>query len=495
MSSTNSFNRRRFVGATIAATAASYSRILGANDRVRIGAIGTGSRGQTLLGALNQLESNDIVAICDVYKPHLVTTKAAHAPNAEEFGDHRALLDRKDMDAVVIATPDHWHVPILTDALQAGKDVYCEKPVTHSIEQGDPLIAAVRESKSVVQIGLQQRSWEHFAQARDEIANGRLGQVTLIRTYWYQNHLTAPPGRGISISTSSIGSVFWAAPSDRPFDADQYANWRWYWDFGSGAMTDLFVHWVDVAHWIMGTDMPSRATANGFTAVLAQRQTPDTMSAALSYPGHAMVEFDCALLGYIEGGGLMIRGTKAAMRLWRGGFSVYQEFPRYSEDPQPAEPVMSVKSSVDGTVTHMKNFVECLASRKTPNAPIEVGVSAARAGHVANLAMRGNGVWNRGVGSCCWLLAGARVARSFWAVAGHALALSSQRSHGVLKTEGPPQTSASTSLFSVASVTSVISKLREDEALAPVRRPILKVFSVLLILRFFAGRDDFARPK
>jgi predicted dehydrogenase len=393
MSFTNSFGRRQFVGAALV-SAASYSRILGANDRVRIGAIGTGSRGQTLLGALNRLESNDIVALCDVYQPHLVTSKAAHAPNADVYGDHRAVLDRKDVDAVVIAAPDHWHVPLLMDAIQAGKDVYCEKPVTHTLEQGEPLIAAVNASKRIVQIGLQQRSWEHFAQARDEISNGKLGQVTFIRTYWYQNHLTA--GRPGNFDIAKLDwKRFLGTNSDRPFDADQYANWRWYWDFGGGAMTDLFVHWVDVAHWIMGADMPSRATANGFTAVLAQRQTPDTMSAALSYPGHAMVEFDCALLGYIEGGGLMIRGTKAAMRLWRGGFAVYQEFPRYSEDPAPSSPIMEVKSKVDGTNTHMKNFLECLASRKTPNCPIEVGVSAARAGHVANLALRGNGLWNR----------------------------------------------------------------------------------------------------
>ena len=393
MSSTTSCNRRRFVGASIA-TAASYSRILGANERIRIGAIGTGSRGQALLSALNQAASTDIVAICDIYQPHLVTTKAAHAPNADALGDHRALLDRKDIDAVIVATPDHWHARILQDALQAGKDVYCEKPVTHTLEEGEPLIAAVRGSNRIVQIGLQQRSWDHFAQARDEIAAGRLGQVTFIRTYWYQNHLTAGKAGNFDIAKLDW-KRFLGNASDRPFDADQYANWRWYWDFGSGAMTDLFVHWVDVAHWIMGVDSPSRATANGFTAVLQQRQTPDTMSAALAYPGHAIVEFDCALLGYIEGGGLMIRGTKAAMRLWRGGFSIYQEFPRYSEDPQPSEPVMTVNSTGDGTVSHMKNFLDCLASRKTPNAPIEVGVSAARAGHVANLAMRGNGVWNR----------------------------------------------------------------------------------------------------
>ena len=394
MSFTNSCGRRQFVRAAAFATAASYGRILGANDRIRIGAIGVGSRGQALLGALNQLDSHEIVALCDIYKPHLITSKAAHAPHAQEYGDHQEVLDRKDVDAVVIATPDHWHVPILLDALQAGKDVYCEKPVTHSAAQGDVLIAAVRAGKSVVQIGLQQRSWEHFAQARDEIAAGRLGQVTLIRTYWYQNHLgSARPG---NFDTSKLDwKRFLGTMAERPFDADQYANWRWYWDFGGGAMTDLFVHWVDVAHWYMGADMPERATANGITAILTKRQTPDTMSAALAYPGHAIVEFDCALLGYIEGGGLMIRGTKAAMRLWRGGFSVYQEFPRYSEKPDPANPILEVTSKVDGTVTHMKNFLDCVASRKATNAPIEVGVSAARAGHIANLALRGNGVWQR----------------------------------------------------------------------------------------------------
>ena len=386
-------HRRQFVRAALV-TAASYGRILGANDRIRIGAIGTGQRGQTLLGLLNRIGSNEIVALCDVYKPHLATTRAAHAPNAQEYVDHRELLDRKDVDAVVIATPDHWHVPILMDALRAGKDIYCEKPVTHTLEESEPLIAAVRESKRVVQIGLQQRSWEHFARARNEIADGRLGQVTLIRTYWYQNHLS--PGRPGNFDTGKLDwKRFLGSAPDRAFDADQYANWRWYWDFGGGAMTDLFVHWVDVAHWFMGVDMPERATANGLTAILAQRQTPDTMSAALAYPGHAMVEFDCALLGYIEGGGLMIRGTKAAMRLWRGGFSVYQEFPRYSENPEPANPILEVQSKGDGTLDHMKNFLDCLGSRNTTNAPVEIGVSAARAGHIANFALRGSGVWRR----------------------------------------------------------------------------------------------------
>src|SRR5450432_47358 len=164
-------NRRTFVTTALAtATAASYGRILGANDRIQIGAIGTGDRCQYLLTVLNKVGGNDITAMCDVYKPHILKAKAkTPAPDAKEYLEYQDILERKDIDAVVIGTPDHWHVPITIASVKAGKDVYCEKPVTHSIEEGAGLIAAVRDSKRVVQIGLQQRSWEHFAQARKEI--------------------------------------------------------------------------------------------------------------------------------------------------------------------------------------------------------------------------------------------------------------------------------------------------------------------------------------
>ena len=332
-------NRRRFLGAAIA-TAASYGRILGANDRIRFGAIGTGERGQYLLSNVAQLgEQRD--------RGRLRRVRTAPAGGQEPLrlrcrriiADHRQLLDRNDVDAVIIATPDHWHVPITIDAVRAGKDVYCEKPVTHTLAEGEPLIAAVRESKRVVQTGTQQRSWEHFIHAKELVANGTLGQVTLIHTYWYQNHIAnQTAGPAIDVSKLDWKRFLGTAP-DRPFDADQYAHWRWYWDFGGGAMTDLFVHWVDVAHWYMGEDMPTRATATGVKALLQQRQTPDTMSAALSYR-KALVEFDSALLGYLEGGGLMIRGTKAAMRLHRSGFEVYAEVPRYTEAFTTPPPIL-----------------------------------------------------------------------------------------------------------------------------------------------------------
>jgi predicted dehydrogenase len=392
--STPSTNRRRFLGAAIA-TAASYGRILGANDRIRVGGIGTGGRGQYLLSNVVQLEGTEIVALCDVYEPHRLRAKARYAPAASDTVDHREVLDRKDIDAVVVATPDHWHVPITIDAVRAGKDVYCEKPVTHSLAEGEPLIAAVKETGRVVQTGTQQRSWAHYLHAKELIDGGELGQVTFIRTYWYQNHI-ANQDTGPEIDTSKLDWKRFLGPAaDRPFDADQYSHWRWYWDFGGGAMTDLFIHWVDVAQWYLADDMPKSATATGVKALLQQRQTPDTMSAALRY-ARAVVEFDSALLGYIEGGGLMIRGTKAAMRLHRSGYEVYAEVPHYTEAFTTPPPVRKENSPRDGGLDHMKNFLDCVRSRSAPNASVEIGVAAARAGHVANLAMRGNGVWTPG---------------------------------------------------------------------------------------------------
>jgi predicted dehydrogenase len=384
-------HRRAFMG-TALATAASYRRILGANDRIQVGAIGTGQRCQYLLSLLNKAGGNEIVAVCDVYEPHRLEAKAKYGPAATDYAHHEEVLDRKDIDAVVIGTPDHWHVPITVAAVKAGKDVYCEKPVTHRLEEGEPLIAAVRESKRVVQTGTQQRSWEHYLHAKALISGGALGQITLIRTYWYQNHI-ANQQSGPPVETAKLDwKRFLGSAPDRPFNQDQYAHWRWYWDFGGGAMTDLFVHWVDVAQWFTGKDMPVRATAIGTRALLKERQTPDTMSAALLYPD-LVVAFDSALLGYIEGGGLMFRGTKAAMRLHRKGFALYDEIPTYSETFEPENVAVQAKSSHDGAFDHMVNFLDCVRSRAVPNAPVEAGVAAARAGHIANFALRGDGLW------------------------------------------------------------------------------------------------------
>lgn len=204
---------------------------MGANERVRVGAIGTGGRMRELLSCLAKAGGNELVAVCDVYEPHRQSAREKFAPGAQEYVDHRQVLDRKDIDAVVIAAPDHWHVTMTIDAVAAGKDVYIEKPVTHTLEEGPKLEKAVRDSGRIVQCGMQQRSWEHFRTAAEMIGAGKLGKITLIRTYWFQNYLKRGPRP--QIDTSKLDWKRWlgSAP-DQAFDVDRFTTWRWYWDFG-----------------------------------------------------------------------------------------------------------------------------------------------------------------------------------------------------------------------------------------------------------------------
>jgi predicted dehydrogenase len=376
-------NRRTFLSAA-AAAALSQSRVLGANDRIRIGAIGCGGRHRELMRALEANGGNQVVGVCDVYEPRRKAT-LQRFPGATEYTDHRQVLDNKDIDAVVIATPDHWHVPITSDAVAAGKDVYVEKPVTHTMEEGDVLIKAVRATDRIVQCGMQQRSWEHFRTAADMIQSGKIGKVTQVRTYWFQNY--SPRGAVTPVDTSKLDWKRWlgSAP-DQPFDTDRFYVWRWYWDFGGGAMTDLFTHWIDVVHMAMNSDSPRQAQMLGNKYVFTQRDCPDTMEAAFEYPNF-QVSYDGTMISSVDDGGLQFRGTEATMKLDRTGLQIFNEGKR------SRTPDTEILSKGDGTITHMGNFLDCVRSRKQPNAPVETGVSAARPGHIANLAWRKDARW------------------------------------------------------------------------------------------------------
>ena len=375
-------NRRTFLTAA-SALALSQSRVLGANDRIRIGAIGCGGRHRELMYALEKNGGNDVVAVCDVYEPR---RKAAlqKFPHATEFTDYRKLLDNKDIDGVVIAAPDHWHVPMTSDAVAAGKDVYVEKPVTHTLEEGDQLTKAVRATDRIVQCGMQQRSWEHFRTAADMIQAGKLGKVTQIRTYWFQNYQGRPP-QPVDISKLDWKAWLGSAP-DRPFDEDRFYIWRWYWDYGGGAMTDLFTHWIDVVHMAMQTDQPRQAQMMGNKYVFTQRDCPDTMEASFEYPAFN-VSYDGTMVSSIDDGGLAFRGTEATMKLDRSRLQIFNEGKR------SRTPDQEILSKGDGTITHMGNFLDCVRSRKQPNAPVETGVAAARPGHIANMAYQKEARW------------------------------------------------------------------------------------------------------
>ena len=367
-------------------TALASTRAFGANDTIRIGVIGAGGRMRNLLDCAEAVGPCQIVAVSDVYGPHRDEVKERSKGIATTHVDYHEVLD-KDIDAVIIASPDHWHVRMAADALAAGKDVYLEKPVTHTIEEGATLAKAVRSGKQILQCGMQQRSWEHFRDAVDLIQGGSLGRVLQVRTYWWQNYQRSWPTK--PVDTQALDWKLWlgGAP-DQPFSEEKFFRWRWFWNFGGGAMTDLFTHWIDVAQWAMKADEPSHAFMLGDKYMFNQWDCPDTVQAAFRYPGFDVV-YEGMMASSIDDGGLEFRGTEATLKINRGGFSVYREGAKYDKNP-----VLKSESFRDGTISHMQNFFDCVRSRKEPNAPVETGIAAARAGHIANLAYHRNGQIN-----------------------------------------------------------------------------------------------------
>src|ERR1700736_1271302 len=377
-------SRRSFIIAS-GLTALASTRVFGANDTLRIGVIGSGRRMKNLLDAADKVAPYQIVAVSDVYGPN--RDAVLQRPNglATTHLDYREVLE-KDVDAVFIASPDHWHVTMALDALSAGKDVYLEKPVTHTMEEGATLTHAVRSSKQILQCGMQQRSWSHFRDAVELIQGGSIGRVPQVRTYWWQNYLAyRSSGQAKAIDTQALDWKQWlgGAP-DQPFNEDKYVLWRWFWNFGGGAMTDLFTHWIDVVHWAMKADQPTHAQILADKYVFEHWDCPDTLQAAVRYPGFDVV-YEGHMASSIDDGGLEFRGTEATLKINRSGFSVHRE------GVGKENPVLRADSFRDGTISHMQNYLDCVRSRKEPNAPVEPGVAAARAGHIANLAYHRGG--------------------------------------------------------------------------------------------------------
>src|ERR1700720_3522189 len=375
-------DRRSFIIAS-GLTALASTRVLGANDTLRVGVIGAGGRMGDLLNAADKVGNYQIAAVSDVYGPRRDAIKQRSNGVATTHANYHEVL-QQEIDAVIIAAPDHWHVRMAVDALAAGKDVYLEKPVTHTMEEGATLAHAVRSSNRILQCGMQQRSWSHFRDAVDLIQGGSLGRVTQVRTYWWQNYAASGPHKPVDTQALDWKQWLGGAP-DQPFNEEKFYRWRWFWDFGGGAMTDLFTHWIDVVHWAMKSDQPREAHMLADKYIFEQWDCPDTVQAAVRYTSFDVV-YEGMMASSIDDGGLEFRGTEATLKLNRSGFGVYREGVLGKDNP-----VVRAESFRDGTISHMQNFFDCIKSRKEPNAPVETGVAAARAGHIANLAYRRGG--------------------------------------------------------------------------------------------------------
>ncbi len=375
------FPRRNFLRGVTAATALSYARVYGANERIRLGLIGCGERGRYDMGNFLRTGAVDVVALCDIWGVHIDQAKQK-APDAHTFGDHRALLDSKDIDVVLIGTPDHWHVPLAIDALNAGKDVFVEKPLTLTIEEGPAVVKAARINSRICQVGMQQRSGKHFLEAKREyFDSGKMGKVTLARTWWHGNgyHLRKAPDSLRSKPEDLDWGRYLGRLKWRDWDPQQYWNWRAYLDFGGGQVTDLFTHWIDVVHMFLGSDVPATAVAAGGVYNYKDGRTaPDTINVLLEYPAQLTATFEATLVPGIGGAAMEFAGTGGRLLIDRKHY----EFHAAEKGAEPV--VVTADGGLD--MDHVGNFLDCVKSRKLPNGDVLVGHRSAQASHLGNLA-------------------------------------------------------------------------------------------------------------
>uniref|UniRef100_Q020K4 Oxidoreductase domain protein n=1 Tax=Solibacter usitatus (strain Ellin6076) TaxID=234267 RepID=Q020K4_SOLUE len=377
----NDVPRRTFLRAASAATALSYSRVYGANERIQLGLIGCGERGRYDMGNFVKSGKVDVVALCDIYGNNIDAAKTT-APNAKTFGDHRKLLETKEVDVALIGVPDHWHASCAIDALNAGKDVYVEKPLTLKIDEGPEIVKAARVNNRVCQVGMQQRSGKHYIEAKQlYVDSGKLGKVTLARTWWHGNgyHLRKAPASLKDQPSNLNWSRFLGPLKWRDWDPQQYWNWRAYLDFGGGQVTDLFTHWIDVVHMFLGQDIPIAASAiGGVYNYKDGRTAPDTINVLLEYPKDLTATFEATLVPGVTGAGIEFCGTLGRLYIDRGHYT-------YTPLGRNATPI-DVKASSNIDQDHVENFLECVKSRNKPNGDVLVGHRSAQASHLGNIS-------------------------------------------------------------------------------------------------------------
>jgi len=363
-------DRRRWI--TAALSAASLGRLAGANNKIGVGVIGAGGRGRYLTSAFKEDANAEIRAVCDVYEPNLQKGLAAAGPRARSYDDHRRLLEDKEIEAVVIATPDHWHAQMILDAVAAGKDVYVEKPMCHTIEEGFRVIDAVKKSGRVVSVGTQRRSYDLFLEGKRVMDSGRLGPVHLV-TAWWMNHQS---GLRRAKLEGNLDWKRWLGPaSARPLDETRFFNWYYFWDYSGGMMVGQAAHIVDTIHWFMNATYPSAVTCSAARVHLDGAEVPETTSMTVEYPEDFLAVFS---VGYramryapAEDQIKQFHGTKARLDMRRESFALYPE--SREEVLRPEAERQQFGSFERASRTHIANFLECVRSRKAPNATVEMG--------------------------------------------------------------------------------------------------------------------------
>ena len=418
----DSRTRRSFLkNSAVALAAAAPLAKAAPSDRVNMGFIGIGIRGNHLLRTFTQFPDVNPVAVCDLYDGYLETAREITNPKIATTRDYRAILDRKDIDAVTIATPDHWHTRILLEAVAAGKDVYCEKPMTWSVDEGNRIVAAMKKSDRILQIGSEGKSSANTAKAREIVKSGVLGKINLVRVTDYRNSKDGawvypiPPD-------ASLETVDWnrflGSTAKIPWSPERFFRWRCWWEYSGGIATDMFVHFLTTLHEVLDARRPRSAVANGGIYKWKDgRAVPDVFTAVFEYPGdyqvQLMMNFD-STKGAVQGRGMTIMGSDATLVVGGrdGGLVLYREdpnkvdwqqavwFPKRLREQfdaeQKAKPMQPVPPEMEvievprdpNRLTHMGMFLKSVKDRSPSVEDAECGHNAAAGAHMANYAFR-----------------------------------------------------------------------------------------------------------
>ena len=408
-------SRRQFGKQAIAAglaTALGSTRVLGANDRVRVGFIGLGNRGDQVLDGFLEHPDADVVAICDLYQPYLDFAARKIGNSPRQFKDYRSLLELKDIDAVAICTPDHWHTLMSIQACEAGKDIYVEKPLSLVVEEGRKIVDAARRHQRVSQVGLMRRSSPVIKEAVDLLRSGGIGKITTIRSFHIQNEwpngIGNPPDGG---PPAGLDWDAWLGPAPKvPYNRNRaFYRFRWFYDYSGGQITNFGTHFLDFSHWALDADAPLAVTAmGGKLAVQDNREVPDTAEVMWTYPGGTLVTFSQfntnASPADRRGGTIEVRGTEGTMFLDWNGYEVIPEavcevdFPastpldRKVDDAWRDRRHTMIKAKKvegkDGTPLHARNFLDCVRSRKACHCDIETGHRSTTTTLIADIALK-----------------------------------------------------------------------------------------------------------
>src|SRR5271157_4644986 len=413
-------NRRSFLKAAAMAAGPAVIAARGANEKVNVGWIGVGTRGYASLDWMHSAAPNDvkITAICDTYQGYIARAKDrmqtiwGNAPAT--YLDYHDLLADKSVDAVFIMTPEHLHHDMTIAALKAGKHVYIEKPLAHTIEEGFDIVRAWQQSGKIVQVGTQNRSSSLYKKAKELIQQGYIGDVHYARAFWYRNSLSNDPAWRYVIPPEATPqntdwNRFLGTATKRPWDNRRYFQWRLYWDYSGGISTDLLVHQTDIVNFMLDKTVPRSCMTSGgiyrWTDKTDDREVPDTLSAIYDYPDQFQINYSCYLGNEFFGYGEQICGNEGTIEVMNRQDLYYT--PEAFKGKPPAN-VASRKpvhlngradfNEGDGAINHFKNFIESIKGNEKPIAPPIVGQQAAISGHMATISFKNQKkvVWDEG---------------------------------------------------------------------------------------------------